>query len=314
MPEQVRLIDPRSLERNPENPRLIFRAEELEELQKSVAQQGILVPLSVYQTGNRYFLLDGERRWRCALKLGLTKVPALVQPKPDRLQNLMMMFAIHNARKDWDPLPTALKLRDIEGEFKKRNGRNPSEAELAGLASLTRGEVRRLRKLLSLPKRYIDELLAELENPRQAQRLTVDHVLETTKGVGALRKRGIVTSDVEEEELRQAILSKFRSGIIANTVAPRKLARLARAVQRDEVSVLTARRVVNRLAKEPDYDIDRAFKQSVEQVDYEHSLEQLASRLLTSLDEHDRRGYAPTESLRGRLEQLRKRLATFLRS
>ena len=110
MPDVVSLIEPRSLQRNPDNPRLVFRQEDLDALQESIAEQGILVPLTLYREGRGYRILDGERRWRCALKLGLSKVPAIIQPKPGRLQNIMMMFAIHHARKDWDPLPTALKL------------------------------------------------------------------------------------------------------------------------------------------------------------------------------------------------------------
>ena len=142
MAESVTLLDPQHIKPNPENPRLIFHADELEGLQESIRLQGILVPLAVFQDGKRYVILDGERRWRCAVKLGLDRVPANVQPKPDRLQNIMMMFAIHNARSDWDPLPTAFKLQELEDEFAKRQGRAPTEIELAELASLTRGEVR----------------------------------------------------------------------------------------------------------------------------------------------------------------------------
>ncbi len=99
MAETVRLIEPQKLERNPENPLLIFRPEELQELESSIAKQGILVPLTVFEDKHTYFILDGERRWRCALTLGLQKVPVIIQPKPDRMENIMMMFAIHNARK-----------------------------------------------------------------------------------------------------------------------------------------------------------------------------------------------------------------------
>jgi ParB/RepB/Spo0J family partition protein len=132
----VTLLNPHSLDRNPDNPRLVFRQDDLESLEKSIADQGILVPLTVFREGKNYRLLDGERRWRCALKLGLSKIPVIVQPKPERLQNIMMMFAIHHARTDWDPLPTALKLQDLETEFQRRHGRTPTETELAGLASL----------------------------------------------------------------------------------------------------------------------------------------------------------------------------------
>ena len=303
MAEKVRLISPTQLEKNPENPRLIFRQEELEALQDSIAQQGILVPLTVYEDGRHFYLLDGERRWRCSLKLGLTKVPVIVQPKPDRMQNLMMMFAIHNARKDWDPLPTALKLEELEKEYERRNGRRATETELAGIASLSRGVVRRLKMLLNLPAAYRKELMDELEKPRSKQIITVDHVLEATRAAEALRKRDLV-DEGEEEDLRRAILNKFRTGVVNNTVAPRKLVRLAQAVTREEVTTETARRVVRKLTANANYSIDDAFTDSVAQVDFEHSTEQLAERLIMRIEEHKEREYALSASLAQTLRRL----------
>src|SRR6266849_5379140 len=163
MAENVTLLEPKKLKPNKENPRLIFRSDELQSLEDSIKHQGILVPLTIFRDKKEYFLLDGERRWRCALKLGLQKVPVIVQPKPDRMQNLMMMFAIHNARRDWDPLPTALKLAELEKEFERRFRRTPTEIDLSGIASIPRGEVRRLKKLLRLPDSYRAELMMELK-------------------------------------------------------------------------------------------------------------------------------------------------------
>lgn len=307
MADSVQLVDPRSLRVNKDNPRLIFHQKELDELQDSIDKQGILVPLAVFREGKGFQLLDGERRWRCALKLGLSSVPVLVQPKPPKLQNLMMMFAIHHARKDWDPLPTALKLQDLEKEFSATQGRHPSEAELAGLASMSRGEIRRLKKLLALPETYRDELLKELEKPRSEQVLTVDQVLEATTAANALRKRDVVTAK-GEDGLRRAIIQKFRSRVENNTVAPRLLAKLARGVQRNEVPLQVAQRVAEKLIKDPKYSISDAFRDSVAQSDFEHSIEQLADRILDRLKEHEERGYKITEKLLATLKTLAKRI------
>jgi ParB family chromosome partitioning protein len=303
MAEHVKLLDPSSLQRNKENPRLVFRAEELKALEESIAHQGILVPLTVYADGSKYFILDGERRWRCATTLGLNKVPIIIQPKPDRLQNLMMMFAIHNARKDWDPLPTALKLEELEGEFHRRHGRTPTEIELAGIASLSRGEVRRLKKLLALPLTYRKELLDELEKPRSQQVITVDHILEATKAAESLRKSDVINPAIEEK-LRRALIGKFRSRVVQNTVAPRKLVKLSQAVRRGEVSRRAAGSVVNRLITQPSYSIDDAYVESVEKADFEHTLDQLALRLLTRLQEAQKRGYAVSSQLKNTLSQI----------
>lgn len=307
----VQTIDPRDLDRNPENPRVIFRAEELQSLQDSIRTQGILVPLTVYQDGRQLVILDGERRWRCALKLGLSTVPVIVQPKPDRLQNIMMMFAIHNARKDWDPLPTAHKLRDLEEEYEASKGRRPTESELAELASLSRGEVRRLKKLLSLPKEYQTELMEELEKPRHQQVITVDHVLETQKAAASLQKRGIIDEE-EEDELRKALLAKFRTRTLRNTVAPRQLARIGRAVDREELSQASARRAAVRLIQDPEYTIDDAFRDSAAQYDFQHGIEIVVDRLVKQLSEHRDRGYELGDDLREYLIRLRNALDQLL--
>lgn len=303
MTERVTLLEPRQLQPNPDNPRLIFHEDELLALSGSISKQGILVPLTVYQDGSRYRLLDGERRWRCSLKLGLPKVPVIVQPKPDRMTNIMMMFAIHNARKDWDPLPTALKLEELEREYLKRHGQKPSETELSGIASIPRGEIRRLKKLLALPLEYRDELLAELEKPRSQQTLTVDHVIEATAGVEALSKRQII-DESQVEPLRRAIVEKFKTGVIDNTVAPRKLANLARAVERNEVTHAAARTAVGKLVSRPQYTIQQVYEETVERADLEHGVEQLAVRLTVKLEELRDRGITASTKVRTALKAL----------
>jgi len=307
----IQLIEPSRLQPNPENPRLIFRQDELQLLQDSIQHQGILVPLTVYRDGRSYVILDGERRWRCALKLGLDRIPAIVQPKPDPLQNLMMMFAIHNQRRDWDPLPTAYKLRDLEEKLTEDWERVPTEAELAELASITRGEVRRYKQLLNLPEQYRDELMEELEKPRQDQILTVDHVLEATRGAAALQKRAIIDHD-EEEELRRAVVDKFKTRVIKNTVEPRLLARMARAVERGEVSSTAARKTALRVIREPAYGLEQAFMDSSAEADFAHGTEQLVQRLRNRLDEHEEQGFEPTPSLRAELEDLLRIVRSFL--
>ena len=265
------------------------------------------MPLTVYQSGRRYVLLDGERRWRCALKLRLQEVPVIVQPEPDRMTNIMMMFAIHNARKDWDALPTAYKLQALQEEFNARHQRYPNESELAELSSISRSEVRRLLSLLALPQDYRDELMAELEKPRTEQVLSVDLVLETTRGARALLQRDIITKK-EEDGLRRAIIAKFRTGVINNTVAPRQLARMARAVDRGDVERSRARTAVRRLINDERFSIDDAFAASAASVDYAHGIEQQADRLIAHLSELRERGYEMTETLRAKLMELQREL------
>lgn len=308
MADTVTLLDPRKIDRNPENPRLIFRQDELDALEHSIKVQGILVPLTVYRSGNLTHLIDGERRWRCALKLGLHKVPVIIQPKPNRLQNLMMMFAIHHRRQDWDPLPTALKLQTLEDLFTKQHHRKPIETELAELGSLTRGEVRRLKKLLALPERYRKLLLEELDKPRSKQILTVDHVIESSSAAKAIRKAEIIKNDAEEGQLRDSLIDKFKNKIVDNTVAPRLLVRMARAVSRKELPTISAQKVVMRLTKEPKYTIQQAYDESTATIELDYSTALLADRLMQRLDNLAIKRFSPSPRLLQSLENLQSRI------
>jgi ParB/RepB/Spo0J family partition protein len=311
MADQVTLIDPQNIKPNVENPRIVFREEELLALENSIKDQGILVPLTVFSDRTKYTILDGERRWRCAIKLGLRRVPAIVQPKPDRLQNIMMMFAIHKTRSDWDPLPTARKLAQLEAELTKRHGGPPTESALAAAASLTRGEVRRYRRILALPAMYQDELMAELEKPRSEQILTVDHVLEASRGSEALLSRGIISEEVADK-LTNAIVDKFRLKTERNTVAPRHLPAIARAVQRGDVDAATVRRIVTRIISQPAYTVERAFQDIGAEPESRKAIGSLADRIVALIDDHVDRGFAIDDSTGDKLRTLAARIRRLL--
>src|SRR5207244_1926735 len=86
----VMQVHPDKVDRNPDNPRLIFREDEMNSLLDSIKEVGIQVPVTVYRDADRFTLIDGERRWRCAVKLNLPKMPAIIQPKPTPLENLLI--------------------------------------------------------------------------------------------------------------------------------------------------------------------------------------------------------------------------------
>lgn len=312
MAATVDLLDPRKIEKNPDNPRLIFQAEELSALEESIREQGILVPLTVYRDGRAFILLDGERRWRCAIRLGLHQIPVIVQAKPDRVTNIMMMFAIHNARQDWDPLPTALKLEELEKIMTKAAGEPPTERRLAAAASLSLGEVRRYRKILALSPHLRKELMGELKRPRGEQRLTVDHVLEALDGTSRIVKAGILPED-EKENFVDVIAEKFRSKALTSTVEPRKLSRIARAVEREAISVRRVRSELDKFVRSPSYTIDQVFKNTVEEADFAHGTEQLIRRSLARLREIRERNVELSPELKSALEDFMKEVRGLLK-
>ena len=67
-PGKLQQISPGDIDRNPDNPRLIFRQEEMESLLVSINTHGIQVPVVVYREDDGYRLIDGERRCRHSSK------------------------------------------------------------------------------------------------------------------------------------------------------------------------------------------------------------------------------------------------------
>lgn len=261
--ESLSRISPDAISPNPDNPRLIFREEEMNQLLDSIAKVGIKVPLSVYRDGRKYVLVDGERRWRCARKLNMKDVPAIVQPKPGPLENILTMFNIHNVRVDWDLMPMALKLgqvRDMLADEKQPS----SPRDLAGLTGVSLPTIRRALELLELPKRYQRLLLSEARKPRDQQQITADLFVEINKSKRVVKTyTPEVFEKVSETQYVDSLVEKYTSGIVKNVVRFRDISRMARAERAGGSRAAAATRLV-RLVKEPDYTIERAYSETVE--------------------------------------------------
>ena len=97
----IDLIDP-----NPLQPRRVFQSERLAELAQSIRQNGIIQPLVVRKSGQRYQLVAGERRWRAAKLAQIDRVPAVIREiADDRLLEVTLIENIQ--REDLNPMETA---------------------------------------------------------------------------------------------------------------------------------------------------------------------------------------------------------------
>ena len=257
-------IEIAKIDRNPENPRLFFRPKELEELTESIRRHGVQVPISVYKERGRYVLLDGERRWRCSLKLNKKKIPAIIRSKPDAFTNLVLMFNIHALREQWDLLTIALKLPRVISLYEEKHGVAPNERELGEETGLSRSVIRRCRLLINLPEHHVDRIKAELNKPKGAQRITEDFYIEMERALNtvvrvmpALFERGMT-----REDARRVLMSKYDDGIVRNIVDFRKIARIARA-EKVDADVGQAQNELERLFDESTYSIEAAYEGSV---------------------------------------------------
>src|SRR6476660_3401472 len=68
---------------SPFQPRRTFDEAKIEELASSIRNQGIIQPLVVRPKGDVYELIAGERRWRAAMKAGLSRVPVVIREASD---------------------------------------------------------------------------------------------------------------------------------------------------------------------------------------------------------------------------------------
>jgi ParB family chromosome partitioning protein len=93
---------------NPHQPRTTFDAAALAELQASIVELGVLVPIIVRKLdGDKYELIAGERRWRAAVAAGLSTIPALVRNADDR-ESLEVAIIENLQRENLDPLEEAM--------------------------------------------------------------------------------------------------------------------------------------------------------------------------------------------------------------
>ena len=103
----VRIVPVDHIEPNPEQPRLAFNQETLDELAASIREHGVLQPILVRPVGpNTYQLIAGERRWRASRQAGLDSIPALIEEIDD--DTALEISIIENLqREDISPLDEA---------------------------------------------------------------------------------------------------------------------------------------------------------------------------------------------------------------
>ena len=280
-PSKLRQIPPGDIDRNPDNPRLIFRQEEMESLMVSIDTHGIQVPLVVYREGDDYRLIDGERRWRCARKLNLRRVPALVQEKPTELENLLLMYNIHALREQWDYYTIASKLTRVIDLFTIEQSQEPNEIQLSEATGLTRGQIRRCRLLLDLPDRFKEMLLDELKLPKSQQKLSEDLFIEMERSLKTVIKR-LPEYEDRIDSIRDTLVNKFREGTIKAVTDFRQLSKIATAVATLGIAQKTAKKSLDKIFDPQDgTSIRQAYENTVE-FGYD---EQKASRHVQSLTE-----------------------------
>lgn len=173
----VRIVAIDHIEANPEQPRMVFEQDALDELSASIREHGVLQPILVRPLGpNTYQIVAGERRWRASKLAGLLTIPALIEDIDD--DTALEISIIENLqREDLSPLDEAAmydrmvhehgySIRKLADKLGKDKGYLENRLRLAGAPQ-------EVRELVSLRKDSLSHAyeLMKVEDPKKRRRL-----------------------------------------------------------------------------------------------------------------------------------------------
>jgi ParB family transcriptional regulator, chromosome partitioning protein len=190
----VRVLPLDRIEANPQNPRLAFNSETLEELASSIREHGVLQPVLVRPLDDgRFQLIAGERRWRASKLAAQPTIPALVEDIDD--DTALEIALIENLqREDISPLDEAAmydrmirdhgySIRKLAEKLGKDKGYLENRLRLADAPP-------EVRELVSLRKDTLSHAyeLMKVEDPKKRRKLA-DQVARNELSLVKLRER-----------------------------------------------------------------------------------------------------------------------------
>lgn len=105
------------VEPNPDQPRQDFDEDELQALADSIAEHGIVQPLTVRELSSGYYqIIAGERRWRAARLANLTEIPAVIIEADDRKTKELALIE-NLQRQDLNPVEEALGYQSLMADY-----------------------------------------------------------------------------------------------------------------------------------------------------------------------------------------------------
>lgn len=155
------------------NPRKRFVDTEEDVLIESILSKGLLNPIIVYKQkrDNQYVILDGERRFRAFRRINRKKIYChVLEKEPTELENLSMMFHIHNVREEWTDFAIAQTLLKTVYEMGKdiKNLKRQDKLELVKITSLSEYKINKYLVFYDYPesiiKKFMESEMKEVPN------------------------------------------------------------------------------------------------------------------------------------------------------
>lgn len=161
---RVRLIPLDAIDSNPAQPRQNFEQKALEELALSIKENGLISPILLRKSGERFELIAGERRLMAFKMLGETSIPALIEEADDR-RSATLAIIENMQRQDLTFFEEAQAIALL---IKTQELTQQQAAERLGLSQ---SAIANKLRLLRLPKHQVDRLIEAGMTERHARAL-----------------------------------------------------------------------------------------------------------------------------------------------
>lgn len=211
---------------NPEQPRRVFDAAELERLATSIGQYGILQPVVVRRDADGdYELVVGERRWRAARQAGLPAIPAVVADVAPR-DRLAVALVENVQRHDLNPI-------ELAHAFEALAAQGATQEEIGTRVGFERATIANHLRLL--------ELSRELQQDVEGGTLTLGHA-KALLSVASPERRRTLRDRIVAEGLSVRRAEEEARTLGAAVRPARKARRAADVLDADTARVVDALR------------------------------------------------------------------------
>ena len=178
---------------NPDQPRINFDEDALDELAVSIRELGIIQPLSLRKVGpDAYQIIAGERRYRAAARAGLASVPAYIRTANEA--ELTEMALIENIqREDLNAIEIALTFKKLIDQYQL------TQERLSERIGKKRATIANFLRLLRLPAEVqlgLRDKLVDIGHARAL--LSIDDPTLQLRLYNKIVKEGLSVRKVEE--------------------------------------------------------------------------------------------------------------------
>ncbi|MBQ7339392.1 MAG: ParB/RepB/Spo0J family partition protein [Clostridia bacterium] len=184
-------IDITSIFANPNQPRKAFDPTALQELADSIEKHGVIMPIIVNRSGDKYMIIAGERRFRASKIAGLKTVPVIVKNYTER--QIKEISLIENLqREDLNPIEAANAMKSLMSDY------GLTQEDLADRIGKSRPAIANTLRLLSLTPDVRKLVETGSLSAGHARALISMPDTDQTKMANAIVKEGLSVREVEK--------------------------------------------------------------------------------------------------------------------